>query len=124
MAQTVQVLGLRFLDGDAGEAVTLISGSGGVLVVPAAPALVCLQHDPIYRNAITRADAATRTADTSQSNVRIGRHAVGAEPPKNGAVDLAFHFDPIVRRELTLGNSKSDKHPGSKSCQTESLSLS
>ena len=32
--------------------------AGGVLVVPAAPALVRLQHDPIYRAAVTRADTA------------------------------------------------------------------
>src|SRR5690348_10571187 len=36
----------------------MMSRYGGVLVVPAAPALVRLQHDPIYRAAISRADAA------------------------------------------------------------------
>ena len=54
----VQILGIRFFDGDVAEAVTLISRNGGVMVVPAAPALVRLQHDVIYRDAITRADAA------------------------------------------------------------------
>jgi UDP-N-acetyl-D-mannosaminuronic acid transferase (WecB/TagA/CpsF family) len=54
----VQILGLRFFDGTVDDAVNLVSRDGGVLVVPAAPALVRLQHDPIYREAITRADAA------------------------------------------------------------------
>jgi UDP-N-acetyl-D-mannosaminuronic acid transferase (WecB/TagA/CpsF family) len=56
--QTVKILGLRFFNGDVTEVVALISRNGGVLVVPAAPALVRLQHDPIYREAITHADVA------------------------------------------------------------------
>src|SRR5438132_481459 len=54
----IQILGIRFFDGDVDEVVSLISKSGGVLVVPAAPALVRLQHDPIYREAMLRADVA------------------------------------------------------------------
>jgi UDP-N-acetyl-D-mannosaminuronic acid transferase (WecB/TagA/CpsF family) len=56
--ETVQILGLRFFDGSVDDAVNLVSRDGGVLVVPAAPALVRLQYDPIYREAITRADGA------------------------------------------------------------------
>jgi UDP-N-acetyl-D-mannosaminuronic acid transferase (WecB/TagA/CpsF family) len=58
MEFAVQILGLRFFDGEVNEVVDLISTQGGVLVVPAAPALVRLQRDPIYRDAITRADVA------------------------------------------------------------------
>ena len=58
MAHTVQILGLRFFDGTVEEVVSLLSRQGGVLVVPAAPALVRLQNDAIYRDAITRADEA------------------------------------------------------------------
>jgi N-acetylglucosaminyldiphosphoundecaprenol N-acetyl-beta-D-mannosaminyltransferase len=53
-----QILGIQFLNGSAGEAVREISRTGGVLVVPAAPALVRLRHDDVYRRAMTSADAA------------------------------------------------------------------
>ena len=58
MSPVIQILGVPFFDGTVDEAVNLVSRSGGVLVVPAAPALVRLQRDPIYRDAISRADAA------------------------------------------------------------------
>jgi UDP-N-acetyl-D-mannosaminuronic acid transferase (WecB/TagA/CpsF family) len=58
MAGTVQILGVRIFDGTVDDAVNVVSRDGGVLVVPAAPAFVRLQHDPIYRAAITHADAA------------------------------------------------------------------
>jgi N-acetylglucosaminyldiphosphoundecaprenol N-acetyl-beta-D-mannosaminyltransferase len=56
--QPVQILGLRFFDGTVDDAVDLVTRQGGVLVVPAAPALVRLQRDAVYREAMTRADAA------------------------------------------------------------------
>src|SRR4029077_3351782 len=58
VAGTVKILGVRFFDGTVDEAVKLVSANGGVLIVPAAPALVRLQYDPIYREAVTRADEA------------------------------------------------------------------
>jgi N-acetylglucosaminyldiphosphoundecaprenol N-acetyl-beta-D-mannosaminyltransferase len=57
MAMT-QILGIQFLNGSADDAVREISRKGGVLVVPAAPALVRLRHDEVYRRALTSADAA------------------------------------------------------------------
>ena len=58
MSATTQILGIHFLNGDAARAVEHVSRTGGLLVVPAAPALVRLQHDDIYRTAITSADYA------------------------------------------------------------------
>jgi UDP-N-acetyl-D-mannosaminuronic acid transferase (WecB/TagA/CpsF family) len=54
-AQFRQILGIRFFVGDAEEAVARMS-SGGLLVVPAAPALKNLAHDPAYREALQGAD--------------------------------------------------------------------
>jgi exopolysaccharide biosynthesis WecB/TagA/CpsF family protein len=54
----VQILGIRFFLGSAGAAVAQITKSGGVLIVPAAPALVRLQYDEIYRRAVAAADVA------------------------------------------------------------------
>jgi UDP-N-acetyl-D-mannosaminuronic acid transferase (WecB/TagA/CpsF family) len=54
-AQFRQILGIRFFVGDADEAVARMS-AGGLLVVPAAPALKNLAHDPAYREALQGAD--------------------------------------------------------------------
>ncbi len=54
-AQFRQILGIRFFVGNADEAVARMS-SGGLLVVPAAPALKNLAHDPAYREALQGAD--------------------------------------------------------------------
>jgi UDP-N-acetyl-D-mannosaminuronic acid transferase (WecB/TagA/CpsF family) len=54
-AQFRQILGIRFFVGDADEAVARMS-SGGLLVVPAAPALKNLAHDLAYREALQGAD--------------------------------------------------------------------
>jgi N-acetylglucosaminyldiphosphoundecaprenol N-acetyl-beta-D-mannosaminyltransferase len=58
MASTEQILGVRFFNGDADVAIRQISAEGGVLVVPAAPAMVRLRYDEIYREAMVRADLA------------------------------------------------------------------
>jgi N-acetylglucosaminyldiphosphoundecaprenol N-acetyl-beta-D-mannosaminyltransferase len=50
-----QILGIRFFIGDADEAIERIS-AGGLLVVPAAPALKNLAHDSEYREALQGAD--------------------------------------------------------------------
>jgi UDP-N-acetyl-D-mannosaminuronic acid transferase (WecB/TagA/CpsF family) len=54
-AQFRQILGIRFFVGDAEEAVARMS-SGGLLVVPAAPALMNLAQDSAYREALQGAD--------------------------------------------------------------------
>src|ERR1700692_1174 len=59
MSSTQQILGIRFFDGNVDEAVETISGQGGFLVVPAAPALVKLRSDDeMYRQALIKADMA------------------------------------------------------------------
>jgi UDP-N-acetyl-D-mannosaminuronic acid transferase (WecB/TagA/CpsF family) len=55
---SIQVLGIRFFRGTAAEAVSRICEDGGMLFVPAAPALVRLQRDEIYRRAVAAADLA------------------------------------------------------------------
>jgi UDP-N-acetyl-D-mannosaminuronic acid transferase (WecB/TagA/CpsF family) len=52
-----QILGVRFFVGDAPEAVA-IGARGGLVVVPAAPALLELQRDREYRRALLEADLA------------------------------------------------------------------
>jgi N-acetylglucosaminyldiphosphoundecaprenol N-acetyl-beta-D-mannosaminyltransferase len=52
------ILGVRFLVGSAEEAIDLVTGSGGVVVVPAAPALKNVAHDHNYREALLEADFA------------------------------------------------------------------
>lgn len=50
-----QILGLNFFHGSAAEAVDIMQG-GGLLVVPAAPALTNLPSDSGYRTALLNAD--------------------------------------------------------------------
>ncbi len=54
-AQFRQILGIRFFVGNADEAVARMS-AGGLLVVPAAPALKNITDDPAYRHALQSAD--------------------------------------------------------------------
>jgi N-acetylglucosaminyldiphosphoundecaprenol N-acetyl-beta-D-mannosaminyltransferase len=54
-AQFRQILGIRFFVGNADEAIARMR-HGGLLVVPAAPALKNLAHDPGYREALQGAD--------------------------------------------------------------------
>jgi UDP-N-acetyl-D-mannosaminuronic acid transferase (WecB/TagA/CpsF family) len=59
MAARQQILGVRFFVGSVSEAVEKITRTGGVMVVPAAPAMVKLRHeDEQYRRALTEADFA------------------------------------------------------------------
>jgi exopolysaccharide biosynthesis WecB/TagA/CpsF family protein len=58
MSATEQILGVRFFNGTVDEAVEQMSTSGGLLVVPAGPALVKLQGDEGYRHALVAADMA------------------------------------------------------------------
>jgi N-acetylglucosaminyldiphosphoundecaprenol N-acetyl-beta-D-mannosaminyltransferase len=57
-----RILGVRFFVGGAREAIDLLHG-GGLLVVPAAPALKNLPEDTAYREALLEADVAI--ADSS-----------------------------------------------------------
>jgi exopolysaccharide biosynthesis WecB/TagA/CpsF family protein len=50
-----RILGINFFQGTVGEAVARIQ-AGGLLIVPAAPALVELRSNPGYRDALTNAD--------------------------------------------------------------------
>jgi UDP-N-acetyl-D-mannosaminuronic acid transferase (WecB/TagA/CpsF family) len=52
------ILGIKFFNGTADEAVETMSTNGGLLVVPAAPALVKICEDEGYRRAVTSADMA------------------------------------------------------------------
>lgn len=53
-----QILGVRFFVGDARGAIDAVSKSGGLVVVPAAPALKNLAADQGYREALLGADFA------------------------------------------------------------------
>jgi N-acetylglucosaminyldiphosphoundecaprenol N-acetyl-beta-D-mannosaminyltransferase len=53
-----RILGVRFFDGAASDAVDYITRVGGYTVVPAAPALVKIENDPAYRRALLEADLA------------------------------------------------------------------
>lgn len=56
MSPTEQILGVNFFNGTVDEAVEAICANGGLLVVPAAPALVKICDDEEYRRALTSAD--------------------------------------------------------------------
>src|SRR5437763_15938750 len=58
MSSTELILGVHFFNGTVDEAVDTMSANGGLLVVPAAPALVKLTEDEDYRRALTSADMA------------------------------------------------------------------
>ncbi|WP_353070886.1 WecB/TagA/CpsF family glycosyltransferase [Tunturiibacter gelidoferens] len=55
---THRILGIDFFDGSAREAIDIMRTKGGLLVVPAAPALKDLDRSPDYRDALLNADLA------------------------------------------------------------------
>jgi N-acetylglucosaminyldiphosphoundecaprenol N-acetyl-beta-D-mannosaminyltransferase len=71
-----RVLGLRFFTGTVAEAVERHSRDGGCLVIPAAPALIKLNYDQGYRNAMHNADLAL--ADSGLL-VLLARFALGRQ---------------------------------------------
>ena len=58
MTPTQTILGVNFFNGTVDEAVETMCANGGLLVVPAAPALVKICDDAGYRRAVTAADMA------------------------------------------------------------------
>jgi len=57
-ARFQQILGVRFIVGNAQDAINEVSRQGGLVVVPAAPALKNIAHDQRYRDALLGADFA------------------------------------------------------------------
>jgi UDP-N-acetyl-D-mannosaminuronic acid transferase (WecB/TagA/CpsF family) len=53
-----RILGIDFFDGSAKEAIEIMRTNGGLLVVPAAPALKDLDRSPDYRESLLNADLA------------------------------------------------------------------
>jgi len=51
-----RILGVSFFNGTAGDAVNHARRKGGLIVIPAAPALIKLKYDEEYRLALQRAD--------------------------------------------------------------------
>lgn len=78
MTPTEQILGIQFFNGTVNDAVDAMSRDGGLLVVPAAPALIKLQSDEGYRRALVSADMAI--ADSGAMvllwEIRTGRRVV------------------------------------------------
>ncbi len=58
LAEIEWILGVRFFNGSCSEAVDFMCRSGGLLVVPAAPALVNIQYDRRYRESLVQSDLA------------------------------------------------------------------
>src|SRR6201992_2756413 len=55
---THRILGIDFFDGSAKDAIDIMRTNGGLLVVPAAPALKDLDRNPDYRESLLNADLA------------------------------------------------------------------
>ena len=71
-----RILGARFFNGAAPDAVDYITRVGGYTVVPAAPALVKIENDPAYRCAATR----HREGAGQREGVRMGEGRRQREP--------------------------------------------
>ena len=55
---SVQILGIRFFDGDVDQAIELISRNCGFMVAPSGTCFARLRRDEIYRDAVINADLA------------------------------------------------------------------
>ena len=55
---TVQILGIRFFNGDVDEAIALMFRNGGFLVAPSGTCFARLREDQSYRRAVVAADLA------------------------------------------------------------------
>jgi UDP-N-acetyl-D-mannosaminuronic acid transferase (WecB/TagA/CpsF family) len=58
MIQTQQILGVRFFNGDADEAIAFMQRQGGYVVAPSGTCFARLREDETYRRAILSADLA------------------------------------------------------------------
>jgi len=96
-----RILGIRFFTGSAGEAVQ-IGLRGGLVVVPAAPALVELQINPAYREAVFNADLAITDSGLM---VLIWRLLTGKQLPRVSGLKylkLLFDLKVFAARESVL----------------------
>jgi len=53
---SVQILGINFYNGKVDDVFTILSKNGGLLTVPAAPALVTIKTDTAYYNSLLQSD--------------------------------------------------------------------
>src|ERR1700730_2690704 len=97
MSSTEQILGINFFNGTVDEAVDVMSRNGGLLVVPAAPALVKLESDEGYRRALVSADMAI--AD-SGAMVLLWRILTGRRVERISGLKFLKHL--VARLELRL----------------------
>ena len=101
MSSTELILGVNFFNGTVDEAVDTMSANGGLLVVPAAPALVKLSEDEEYRRALVSADMAIADSGAMVLLWKIftGRHVErisGLKFLKRLVARLASHPDERV----------------------------
>ena len=79
-----QILGVRFFVGDAQGAIEEVSHSGGLVVVPAAPALKNLAVDKGYREALLGADFAREVAESTSTTVAGLLNRIAGHVPRSG----------------------------------------
>jgi exopolysaccharide biosynthesis WecB/TagA/CpsF family protein len=96
VSATQPILGIRFFDGTVEGAVDLMLRQGGLLVVPAAPALVDVRYDSGYREALMAADLAI---PDSGAMVLLWRLASGKRIKRiSGLAYLKRLLNELVRR--------------------------
>jgi N-acetylglucosaminyldiphosphoundecaprenol N-acetyl-beta-D-mannosaminyltransferase len=74
MASTVQILGIRFFNGDVDEAIALMCQQGGFLVAPSGTCFARLREDENYRCAVLAADLALPDSGLMVVLWRVLRH--------------------------------------------------
>src|SRR5438045_4986304 len=74
MVSSRQVLGIRFFNGDADEAVQLMVRRGGFLIAPSGTCFARLSEDERYRRAILAADLAIADSGLMVVLCRLFRH--------------------------------------------------
>jgi UDP-N-acetyl-D-mannosaminuronic acid transferase (WecB/TagA/CpsF family) len=95
-----QILGIRFIVGNAHDVIDLVAGDGGLVVVPAAPALTKLSRDKAYREALLGADFAL--ADSALM-VALWNFIEGDKIPKLSG--LKYLRALIERREFCMAGA-------------------
>jgi N-acetylglucosaminyldiphosphoundecaprenol N-acetyl-beta-D-mannosaminyltransferase len=71
---TAQILGIRFFNGDANEAIAAMSQRGGFLVAPSGTCFARLREDEMYRRAVLAADLAIADSGLMVSTWRLLQH--------------------------------------------------